>query len=583
MNKIPAADQYAEWIETMPEVVTDAVRLELHRKYSSSYIFYRRHSWGADCYCTSCLKRFQARYDLDPVIPKNAALIYLAKTIAHNDSANCPMCGKAVTAKAEGKGRKKLFEWSDIAVWSAADDGQTVYIVCGEIYGGFDRKYAGSEQRYPIPIAEMENTYNGAEWGTLWIIRLRPGEVRAVHRGFGVMHTVYYTEKDLKEPWDYGGSIYNIIHYCSHFNIDVLKDTFLKYSYEIYKKYGFANTIKFMEYSAIYPSVEMLCKTGFYDVVQDIIDYRANCKREINLKGKKPAEIFRTDSNRAAALMRYARENDLECYIGRSGADMLAVIKMWKLLLKFSPKAAIEEAQDVCVKFGLGMVCGCSYNDNNMVKDKNFILFEKCSRKTGLSPVKIGNYLEKQNITIILYMDYIRECEQLGFDLSDSMINRPRDFAAAHERTASAVHARIEEEKARMLESKKNEYLKKIYPGLCDTFEYSDCNYSIVVPTCCEDIFDEARQQRNCVAGYAERHLKGVDIILFLRRTEDIHTSFGTLEMGKVGGMEKYYFRQAYAAENKHLPKAAKKWLDEWLDRVNSAKNKTKVRVQVTA
>ena len=576
MNKLTAGDRYAEWVETIPDLVSDKIRLELHRKYRSGYIFYRRHKWGADCYCTNCLNRFQARYDLDPVIPKNADFIYLAEILYHNTTVTCPMCGVKVTAKAEGKGRKRLFHWSPVAVWSFADDGQTVYIVCGEIFGGFGRRDIGSKREYPIPIDEMEKCYSGSEWSTHWIVRLRPGEVKAARRAYGVMNTDYFTEKDLKEPWDYCGSIYNICHYFTHYNISVLKDTFLKYSYEVYNRYLFDYTIKFMEYSALYPSVEMLCKSGFHEIIEDIVDYRAHCKREINLSGTKPAEIFRTDSNKAAALMRYGRENDLVNY---PGIDILAVIKMWKLLLKFNPKAKIEEAQDVCVKFKLSMVVGYGYSDHDMVKCRNFALFEKCCRKVGLSPVKIGNYLEKQDITIILYMDYVNECEQLGFDLSDSIINRPKDFAAAHERTASAVRTRIEEEKARANEGRRNEYRRKIYPALCDTFEYSDSRYSIIVPTCCKDIFDEARQQRNCVAGYAERHISGSTIILFLRKTDDMNTSFGTLEIGKNGGSKTYYFRQAYAAENKQLPKAAKKWLDRWLEGVNE----TNVKVQVTA
>lgn len=348
-----------------------------------------------------------------------------------------------------------------------------------------------------------------------------------------------------------------------------------------YQRHCIDRTIKYMEYAALYPSIEMLSKTGFFDIVEDIIDYNAHCKREIDLSGKKPAEIFRTDSNKAAALMRYVRENDRRY----QHTNILAVIKMWRLMLRFNGKAAVSDAELLCMRINADMVVD-EYRyygtSSRMVKCDSLALFEKYSKKIKLSPVKIADYLDRQNISVYLYRDYIKECETLGYDLTDSIINRPRDFAAAHERTSSAVRALIIERKETAERENLRNYNEKIYPKLLETFAYTDGKYSIVVPVGAEDIIDEGRQQRNCVAGYAERHIKGAVTILFLRKTNAAGTSFGTLEIGQSN--DKYYFRQAYAAKNKQLPGDAKKWLDKWLDRVNKkAANKAKTRIAVTA
>lgn len=584
MSRFTAGDTRAEWAESVPDLVTDKIRLELHRKHQSAYIFYRRHKWGADCYCTSCLTRFKARLDTERITPKDEGLYDLALTIHHNDYYICPLCGAQAKAKAEGYGRTKLWEWNSAAVWSAADDGNTVYVACGDIYGGFSRHEIGSRHLYPLTLDELEKSYGGAEWCYTWVVRLRPGEVKAVRVSYPYTVTrqnTVYSDDDLKEPWDYGGGLYSIHHYTEHHDLNVLESSFLRYVYAEYQRHCIDRTIKYMEYAAVYPSIEMLSKTGFFDIVEDIIDYNAHCKREIDLSGKKPAEIFKLDTNRAAALMRYVRENDRKYH----KTNILAIIKMWRLMLRFNSKATPADAEMFCMRINADMVVDeyrYSGTSSRMMKCESLALFEKCCRKMQLSPIKIADYLDRQSISIYLYKDYINECETLGYDLTDSIINRPRDFAAAHERASSAVHALIIEREKTAERAKLRNYNEKIYPELREMFGYSDKKYSIVVPTCADEIIDEGRQQRNCVAGYAERHIKGAVIILFLRKNAEIGKSFGTLEIGQSN--DKYYFRQAYAAKNKQLPGDAKKWLDKWLDRANKkAANKTKARIAVTA
>jgi hypothetical protein len=48
------------------------------------------------------------------------------------------------------------------------------------------------------------------------------------------------------------------IHYTKHHNIDILESTFLRYIYAEYRRHCIDRTIKYMEYAAVYPSIEML-------------------------------------------------------------------------------------------------------------------------------------------------------------------------------------------------------------------------------------------------------------------------------------------------------------------------------------
>ena len=190
------------------------------------------------------------------------------------------------------------------------------------------------------------------------------------------------------------------------------------------------------------------------------------------------------------------------------------------------------------------------------------------SEVTGLTKQRIARYLSENNISLVCYKDNIEQCRKLGYDLHDTAISMPHDFNAMHERNSEALRTLEEERELRRKQRYDSGYLRDFYDDYVKTFAYSDDDYSIIVPTGAEDIVKEGAAQRNCVAGYAERHLTGKTIVLFLRKTSDIENSFGTLEIGKHRN-GKYFFEQAYAAKNKHLPKDAQEWLDKWLDNVN--------------
>ena len=70
-------------------------------------------------------------------------------------------------------------------------------------------------------------------------------------------------------------------------------------------------------------------------------------------------------------------------------------------------------------------------------------------------------------------------------------------------------------------------------------FEYGD--FTIVVPTCGQDIVTEGERMHHCVGGYVDRVVRNETYIVFVRRKNDIDTPYITCQVHLDGGIGQYY------------------------------------------
>lgn len=111
-------------------------------------------------------------------------------------------------------------------------------------------------------------------------------------------------------------------------------------------------------------------------------------------------------------------------------------------------------------------------------------------------------------------------------------------------------------ENAEAVERKIDEERQKYWAGLEEAnkerkekWEFSNEKFSIVFPMKFSDVRQEGGSLHHCVGGYAERHIKNETTILFLRKNEEIDTSFYTIEIRLYGGH--YHVAQVHGACNK--------------------------------
>ena len=93
------------------------------------------------------------------------------------------------------------------------------------------------------------------------------------------------------------------------------------------------------------------------------------------------------------------------------------------------------------------------------------------------------------------------------------------------------------------------------------TFEWEE--YTVVLPAKPQDIVTEGQRQRNCVGGYTERVISGMEHIVFVRKKNDVDKNYITCEIydnGRIGqfyrtcnGTPDSHDREFYYAYAQHL------------------------------
>ncbi|VBB08586.1 Hypothetical protein LUCI_3864 [Lucifera butyrica] len=121
------------------------------------------------------------------------------------------------------------------------------------------------------------------------------------------------------------------------------------------------------------------------------------------------------------------------------------------------------------------------------------------------------------------YLDYLRECRQLGYDMSRKEILYPNKLAEKHIQN----QLRIKQKRNRQLDQK----ISERYPHLVEKYGYAANNFCIVVPKSSSDLIAEGHYLRHCVGNYIDRYANGFTDIVFLRKAAEPAVAFYTLEI----------------------------------------------------
>lgn len=527
--------------EVLPDCpeISDDMRLDMHRKYDKQFLFYRKHKTYIDCFCTNCCKRYRLDLAQEIITPLDYAKLNMARIIAHNTEINCLECNKKVTAKSEGRGRKNLFELNNIVAFFVKEN--KVFAVCGQLVS----QYGNDEN-----IDWLSKWYKGPEFDIAYAVEYTPGNSRLFYSFFGT----YQQSGTMYEP--YISTAFGRDYFMAY-NSEVLSKSFLKYNlprmyvggYNEHKDkiYSGFKPLLYMMYAVRYPAIEMLIKSGGAEVVREIVDYNRPCKSVIALEGKNAAEVFRTDSNDAAAIR--------QVMAGDKYIVDVNTLQCWRRL------KLIGKRQGHKYKFDdAAMLCkevGCSIS-----------VALGCLMKTNLTPQKYINYLKKQaqkqgridwRVLIQIYEDYIRQCRLIGYNTADDQISRPSDLQAVHERASAAERAIERERREKETAEQTRTYMNGKYQDYADMYEYEDKRYCIIVPKSAIEIIGEGQNLHHCVAGYAERHINGVLTILFMRDVKNKESALYTIEMrGK-------NLIQIRGMRNCDPAPQAQKFVDKWL------------------
>lgn len=433
----------------------------------SRYIYYKyeRTTKPIHGYCTHC---------------KQEVIISNPK---HNAEGICPNCKSKIIYKAEGKSLN-IKDNACCIILQKVDD--NIVIRYFEVY-----KIYGTDYRNPkLEVYErVRDFYNGNDYKTFEF------------RRYASTNTIRWCQDMLGGLFSHSYDFQHIVLYDK--NLDtVLRGTSLQYSQ--IKQYATQKQgYKFPVYSYIdkykeYPFMEYLFKLKLTNLVKEIIgSYNYTLEETFNIHGKSFTEILKLNKKYIPVMQRLN--------IGLRG------LKVLQETYKKNISLTDEEIK---------------YVSENFYKEDFFYISEYATPTHIIKYVK-SQIENKETPQYILqdWVDYIKNCILLNYNLSNDFIMFPKNLQERHDELIPL----IKQEKLKAYNQKINERYNKL--SSLYSWEYKD--YFICVANSADSLIAEGQALHHCVGTYSKAMAIGETVILFLRHKKEPNKSFYTIEVKK--------------------------------------------------
>lgn len=130
------------------------------------------------------------------------------------------------------------------------------------------------------------------------------------------------------------------------------------------------------------------------------------------------------------------------------------------------------------------------------------------------------------------WMDYVRGCEELGYDLNNNFVLFPKHLTEAHDLVTERVNRKREDERKAERE-RLNAATRKHFEVLQEQYGWERDGLMVRAPESMDAIIKEGQEQHHCVGNYAESAANGETIILFVRKAEEPENPYYTMEIKK--------------------------------------------------
>lgn len=518
-----------------------------HRLFPDThYLYYKRHGRYADICCsacgqvsTVCTKRsesYEGQFERI-VYPKSGT------------AGICPHCHISGEWKAQGK-TKGVYDITKYVYIGQRykDDGAVIRLVEIDKMITLDIVLEGDKEimtgaKEILSVNEMVREY------------IEPG--KKLQRDFHKYDC--WAQEDFWDDCNLSGIANITLHdglvYDKTWN--ELADTCLRYSAaKEYMQGKVGNLINYAERYMQYKQLEFLTKAGFTYIVDELVSCRLGHVADVNATN--PAAFLGINPERVKLLQE--EEGD---------------IQLLKALQREKRK-------------------GEHWNSEELEMYRLLIYFPDLDTTLGrMSITKLKHYLEKQtgisigtgmcghasalvSQTYRTYTDYLCMRQQMGYDLTDSIILFPKNLKQEHDKLVIEVN----KAKAEKREQEVNERfpdIKKHYRRIRRMYYYETDEYIIRPARSAAEIVQEGRILHHCVGGdtYLNRHNTGKSYILFLRPKDGQDTPYITIEIKNDA------IQQWYGAYDK---KPDKDYMDALLDGyVKHLKGDDMNRLMVTA
>lgn len=500
-----------------------------------AYIFRRsktREVWTSCCH----------RYETLPDIARSNAEYYVLTTEhqrepkhmyqpAPKETVECPFCGKKAILKELGRTgnrdnlsrcrRAVVLRWYRGALWARAYD-------CGKHYG---KKQGYSLTGYP-------------KYKLVGVYRFKPGLAEATIRnwwtGSEFRHLCSQKNGLIKGKWniprpfnynaDYGFG-YDVI------GADEIEKSPFRYCMAEKARRKFTSFLRYLTACCFYPrQIEMLMKAGRSDVVLDLVE-----------RGVKNAAVMNWDEPDIRKAMGLTALELREFIEKKPSMDALSLRKQAKRWLGLN--WTISEAMDfykTWTELSREVLRFCRTYELNCNRLQRY-LDDNCIVDPDLPWLSVEDVFRE-------YRDYLEAQWALGACMQHGKVLWPDDLHTAHDQATAELSARSKV-------NVKNGPAKGALRKEKYTFEYDGLR--IIFPPSSAAIKAEGSALCHCVGGYADRHIKGVLTILFLRRVDEPNKPYVTIEMDGNRIVQVHGYRNDLGGQSPRV--THKEFFDVWL------------------
>lgn len=298
------------------------------------------------------------------------------------------------------------------------------------------------------------------------------------------------------------------------------------------------NPIYFLEYHARYPVIEFLWKAGYRNIVHSrVFGMSKENRNAILWERKKLKECFKFPL-RILKLMP-PEEWKLD--------DVKRANYLWKnygeRITDAEMRMALQSRTDVQSLTGAMPYAGIGK------------ILKYIQKQTEKRKEEKGHTTYTPEGIIRAYRDYLRECEQLHFDLHDREILFPKDLVAAHDRTMKQIAF----EKNKADQEKFQKAVNKL-----EKFAWQKGGFLIRPAREQMELTAEGKALHHCVGGYIRDMAEEKTAIFFLRKANEPDKPFYTLELQKKRVIQ---CRTEHNASYDRNPDV-KKFVDMWMEKI---------------
>lgn len=287
----------------------------------------------------------------------------------------------------------------------------------------------------------------------------------------------------------------------------LLKDSWLKYSQldAFIRLTGAEDAFRYIWLYQKHPQLEYIMKMGLWNIIAEGLQCHS-FRNIFNWKGKTPKDLFGVPIGKGDMLALSALAVDMDTF---HLALYLKKNSRFSLTDLAQKRKELERLSnfDTCKRFDTLKGYGVCAEET-----LKYILRQQ-QKKTRYQSIR-G--------VLIDWMDYLKDCNELGLSLEDTAVLKPHDLQQAHQNIIAQLKIKADEELDKQMAKLKEERKR---------YNFAAGGFIAKVAENSTELIVEGKVLHHCVGTYADKHAKGKCTIILIRRLEEPEVPFYTMEL----------------------------------------------------